>query len=156
MHFSHACDSERSFAPRLPFEQHPFSAASIWHARHASKGMAMDIRLDHTAVKLLERDTISVVDGKGARIAVVAGSVWITQERDSRDVLLRAGQSFTLDRDGTAIVEALADAEVALDAPSGCLQAAPVRDTTLTSLAVLGYARGDPRSPHFAPASRRA
>ena len=101
----------------------------------------MDIRLEHTAVKLAERDTISVVDGKGARIAVTTGSVWITQERDPRDVLLRPGQSFTLDRDGTTIVEALIDAEIALDAPSRSLQRAVPRDRNLTSLAVLGYAR---------------
>ena len=105
----------------------------------------MDIRLDHTAVKLNERDTISVVDGKGARIAVVDGSVWITQEHDPRDVMLRPGQSFTLDRNGTAIIEALADAEVALDASGDCMQSAVPR-ANLTSLAVLGYER-HPLSP---------
>ena len=99
----------------------------------------MDIRLEHTAVKINERDTISVVDGKGAQIVVVDGTVWITQEHDSRDVTLRRGQSFTLDRDGTAIIEALADAEVSLDAASRGSRAVPAR--RLTSLAVLGYAR---------------
>ena len=106
----------------------------------------MNIRLDHTAVKLVERDTISVVDGKGARVAVVDGSVWITQEHDPRDVMLRPGQSFTLDRNGTTIIEALADAEVALDAPSRCLPAVPARSGNLTSLAVLGYTRPARRS----------
>jgi DUF2917 family protein len=101
----------------------------------------MDIRLEHTSVKLSERDTISVVDGKGARIAVTDGSVWITQEHDPRDILLTAGESFILDRDGTTIVEALIDAEVALDAPSQCLQPAVPRGRNLTSLAVLGYPR---------------
>ena len=101
----------------------------------------MDIRLDHTAVKLSERHTISVVDGKGARIAVTEGNVWITQEHDPRDVLLREGESFILDRDGTTIVEALIDAEIAIDAPSPCLQPAAPRERNLTSLAVLGYSR---------------
>ena len=105
----------------------------------------MDIRLEHTAVKLSERDTISVVDGKGARIAVTEGSVWITQEHDPRDVLLQAGESFILDRDGATIVEALVDAEVALDAPSRCLQPVAARDRNLTSLAVLGYPRHQSR-----------
>jgi len=100
----------------------------------------MDIRLDRTAVKLNERETISVVDGKGARIAVVDGSVWLTQERDPRDVMLRPGESFTLDRNGTAIIEALADTEVALDASGDCAQPAGPH-SNLTSLAVLGYAR---------------
>ena len=101
----------------------------------------MDIRLDHTALKLDGHTTISIVDGNGARIAVTEGSVWITQEHDPRDVLLTAGESFVLDRDGTTIVEALHDAEIALDAPSRCLQAIAPRSRNLTSLAVLGYAR---------------
>ena len=100
----------------------------------------MDIRLERTAVKLNERETISVVDGKGARIAVKDGTVWITQEHDPRDVMLQPGESFTLDRNGTAIIEALADTEVALDAFGDCVQ--PVEThSNLTSLAVLGYAR---------------
>jgi hypothetical protein len=108
----------------------------------------MDIRLDHTAVRLNEGRTISVVDGKGARIAVAAGAVWVTQEHDPRDVTLRPGQSFTLDRDGTAIIEALADAEVAIDAPGLHVPAVPA--STLTSLAVLGYARNALTSRHGA------
>ena len=102
----------------------------------------MEIKLERTAVSLAERDTITIVDGKGARIAIVAGTAWVTQERDTRDVMLRAGQSFILDRNGTAIVEALSETEVALDAADGCTDArASRRDPALTSLAILGYAR---------------
>ena len=102
----------------------------------------MEIRLERTALKLAERDTISIVDGKGARIAVIGGTAWVTQERDLRDVMLRPGQSFILDRNGTAIVEALTESEVVLDAPSGCLDAdGSRRDPNLTSLAILGYTR---------------
>src|SRR5580765_1172646 len=123
--------------------------------RILEKDDQMDIRLDRTAVKLNERETISVVDGKGARIAVVDGSVWITQEHDPRDVMLRPGESFTLDRNGTAVIEALADAEVALDAPSGCLQQVQARDRNLTSLAILGYARRQGERPHVALSAHR-
>ena len=101
----------------------------------------MDIRLEHSAVKLTERGTISVVDGKGTRVAVTVGTVWITQDEDRRDVLLGSGESFVLDRDGTTIVEALADAIVEIDAPGPCVDAAPASRSNLTSLAVLGRAR---------------
>jgi hypothetical protein len=109
----------------------------------------MDIRLDHTAVKLAEHDTIGIVDGNGARIAVKTGSIWITQEHDARDVILGVGESFVLDRDGTAIVESLADAELAIDAPSHCLDIVPAHDPNITSLAVLGYARHPVRSARW-------
>jgi len=102
----------------------------------------MNIRLEHTAVRLGAGETISVIDGKGARVAVTSGRVWVTQEHDIRDVMLTRGQSFVLDRDGTAIVEALADAEIALDAQRDEAKTAPARMSTLTALAVLGHPRG--------------
>ena len=100
----------------------------------------MDIRLEHTAVKLAQYETINIIDGKGSRITARAGSLWVTQEHDVRDVILRPGHSFTLDRDGTAIIEALADAEVSLDEQTDCGETVAPR-STLTSLAVLGYIR---------------
>ena len=41
-----------------------------------------------------------------AQVRVEKGVVWLTQERDTRDVMLRSGESFRLDRDGTALIEA--------------------------------------------------
>ena len=111
----------------------------------------MDIRLEHTGVKLAQNDTINIIDGKGARIRARAGSVWITQEHDVRDVILRPGQSFTLDRNGTAVIEALSDAEIALDAQSECVESIETARSSLRSLAVLGYVR----SAIGSPSSRR-
>jgi hypothetical protein len=109
------------------------------------KGTTMNIRLDHTAVRLAEGETISVIDGKGARVAVTSGRVWVTQEHDIRDVLLKVGQSFVLDRNGTAIVEALKDAEIALEAPRDEAKTRPARASALTALAVFGHPRGSDR-----------
>lgn len=43
----------------------------------------------------------------GTLVSVEKGTVWITQAGDPVDTLLAAGQSFRLDRDGLAVVEAL-------------------------------------------------
>jgi hypothetical protein len=59
-------------------------------------------------------DTINLARGYVIRIEnacdmqvrVEKGSVWITQECDTRDVMLASGESFRLDRDGTALIEA--------------------------------------------------
>ena len=101
----------------------------------------MKINLSHTEVRLLAREYIKVIDAKGSRIVCRRGKVWITQNRDTRDVLLEEGEAFTLDRNGVAIVQALAFAEFALDAPSRRQRPAATRSATLTSLAVLGFAR---------------
>jgi hypothetical protein len=58
--------------------------------------------------------SISLHDRAGDRIECVAGVLWITQDRDPRDIVLRAGESFRLDRNGRTVVFALADARFAL------------------------------------------
>ena len=52
----------------------------------------------------------------GDRIECVSGTVWVTQDGDLRDIVLKAGESFRLDRTGRALVSALADAGVILHA----------------------------------------
>ncbi|HYF21362.1 MAG TPA: DUF2917 domain-containing protein [Ramlibacter sp.] len=43
----------------------------------------------------------------GVQVRCVSGSVWVTQDGDTRDVLLAAGESFTGDRRGRLLVHAL-------------------------------------------------
>jgi ferric-dicitrate binding protein FerR (iron transport regulator) len=40
------------------------------------------------------------------------GKVWITQEGDDRDVILRAGGQFRIEKRGRVIVQAVTDAEI--------------------------------------------
>jgi quercetin dioxygenase-like cupin family protein len=56
-------------------------------------------------------------DGAGATLACLEGDLWITQERDGQDVLLRAGESLRLARNGRTVVQALRAARVAVEAP---------------------------------------
>lgn len=54
---------------------------------------------------------------RGTRIACTDGSLWITQQDDLRDIVLRAGESFVVDRDGKVIVTAASDAAFELFPP---------------------------------------
>ncbi len=69
------------------------------------------------ATSLAHRKILRLRDRDGDRVECLDGSVWITQDGDPRDVLLDAGETFTLDRSGTTIVYALADARVVVQAP---------------------------------------
>lgn len=62
------------------------------------------------ATRLARRGLISLRDRAGEHIECLDGSLWITQEGDVRDMVLEAGEGFTLDRRGTAVVYALEDA----------------------------------------------
>ena len=50
----------------------------------------------------------------GHRIECLSGSLWITQDGDSRDIVLAPGDSFSFDRAGDALISALDDSRFLL------------------------------------------
>lgn len=48
--------------------------------------------------------TLRIQDGRGALLYVREGEVWLTQEGDTKDYVLGAGESLRLERDGVALV----------------------------------------------------
>jgi hypothetical protein len=76
--------------------------------------MDMNLVSKPMTTRLGRRGMLTLRASAGDRIDCLDGSVWITQEGDPRDIVLGASQSFTLDRAGTTIVEALREGVVAL------------------------------------------
>ena len=79
--------------------------------------MERDEYLIEGALPLARDEQLCIVDGRDLLIHVWQGLLWITQERDQRDVVLEAGQSFRLDRNGTAFAKCWEDAVLALTSP---------------------------------------
>jgi len=57
---------------------------------------------------------LRVVNGAGSTLTAHGGSVWITEQDNPRDVVLRDGQNMTLRRSGVALVEAFEHASIFL------------------------------------------
>lgn len=71
------------------------------------------------ALTRLPKDAILRLDaGAGEAVIVFHGWVWITQDGDARDVVLGPGESFTLDRPGVALAQALRDSSLLVVARS--------------------------------------
>jgi hypothetical protein len=70
----------------------------------------MRIELKAGAVKLSPHQTLRLVDGAGSTVCAVEGSVWITEENESKDIVLEQGGCYRLKHRGVAIVNALGDA----------------------------------------------
>ena len=64
----------------------------------------MTPRLNPIPRQLRAREVLNIRDGRGLVVRCLAGSLWITQDRDTDDVVLKAGQCFVLERRGLALV----------------------------------------------------
>jgi len=68
-------------------------------------------------ISLLRRRMLRFWAGRGVTLRVIEGVVWITQERDTADIVLEVGQSFVLDGDGLALVSALKNSRLTIAPP---------------------------------------
>jgi hypothetical protein len=68
----------------------------------------MRIELNNSGNVHLEPDqTLRVVDGAGSTVCAVEGSVWITEENQPRDIVLKPGACYRLRERGVALVNSL-------------------------------------------------
>jgi hypothetical protein len=65
------------------------------------------------------RQQVLLDDARGTTLRVARGTLWITLENDTRDIVVSDGESFTIDRPGRTIVEAQDRATVWVEIPSG-------------------------------------
>ena len=68
----------------------------------------MKIELNHSGnVHLAPNQTLRVLDGAGSTVCAVEGDVWITEENQPRDIVLKPGACYRLRERGLALVNAL-------------------------------------------------
>lgn len=74
----------------------------------------MNIELNQSGLCLKTKQVAKVRGAKGRSIVCHSGSVWVTQVGDARDIVLSAGDSFTLDREGLALLLAFEPSAVSI------------------------------------------
>lgn len=78
----------------------------------------MQIELKRSSVHLAREGLLAIRDGRSTQVVCEAGSVWITQEGDSRDSIIAAGESFTIRQQGLTILTALEPSQLAILEPA--------------------------------------
>jgi Protein of unknown function (DUF2917) len=86
--------------------------------------MTMQQLTDIRPIALAARGVHRIDRAQGLSVTCFKGPVWITQTDDPRDIILAAGQSFVLDRKGTAVVFALKEAAILVGPPGQVSRAA--------------------------------
>jgi DUF2917 family protein len=79
----------------------------------------VDERIVAEGVFLEHRAVLRITNGAGLLIAAHAGTLWITEEGDRRDVIVTNGRSYRIKSDGLTIVNALEHAIVTISARLG-------------------------------------
>jgi hypothetical protein len=77
----------------------------------------MNIKLNQDELCLKRNQVVTVRGGLGHSIVCDSGTVWVTQDGDLRDIILRAGEAFTLDRNGPALVQAFEQGAISITRP---------------------------------------
>lgn len=72
----------------------------------------MRLELNQDGLCMKRKQLLKVRGGAGNAIVCHSGSVWVTQDGDQRDIILDAGESFVLDRNGATLVQALEQSAV--------------------------------------------
>ena len=63
-----------------------------------------------TIIELAAREVVTLPDVRSATLRVTRGTLWITQEDDPQDVVLRTGDNWAVERNGLTVIEAQEDA----------------------------------------------
>ena len=79
---------------------------------------------------LTHGDLVKLDDARGTTLRVTRGTLWVTQEHDHRDVMLNAGDVWTVERDGLTLVEAQTRAGLCLIGPGA--EPAHVRERSIS------------------------
>lgn len=63
---------------------------------------------------LPQRESLVLNNAEGTTISVDSGCLWVTMERDPRDIVLLPGMSFAIDRSGRTVIAAEDDSRFRL------------------------------------------
>jgi hypothetical protein len=83
----------------------------------------MNLEFNPQALCLRPNQLLKVHGGIGHAVVCHSGSLWVTQHRDGRDIVLRAGESFALDRKGLVLVQALEQSALSIAPPAARIRA---------------------------------
>jgi hypothetical protein len=78
----------------------------------------MERMLDVMETTIPRGRTLRIRDGKGFDLKVVAGCLWVTQDGDTADTVLDAGETFRVGRDGATLMHAFKEVRVRIGYPA--------------------------------------
>lgn len=77
----------------------------------------MNIELRQANIALDARRAMALHDAEGAEVKVLGGHVWLTMDGDKRDIFVLGGDTYTIERNGLTLINAVEPSVVHVEAP---------------------------------------
>jgi hypothetical protein len=77
----------------------------------------MSTKVDMMETTIQKGRTLHIQNGKDLDLTVVAGSLWVTYEHDTEDMVFEATDTFRVAKDGLTLVHALKDVQLRIAYP---------------------------------------
>ncbi len=87
-----------------------------------------------TVVSLSHREAISLPDIRGATLRITQGTLWLTQEQQRGDIVLRPGDNWVVEHNGNTVVEAQNDVVFCIVGRRGAVLKLPAREKSRSGL----------------------
>src|SRR5262249_39813844 len=100
--------------PRVAGAPSAFSWARLWRTL---RRRVTDPGPEVFSLKLDAGQVLRLHEAMGWTLVCRSGTVWVTQETDVRDIFLKRGEGFALDRGGLTLVRACRDAVLSIPTP---------------------------------------
>ena len=104
-----------------------------------------------TVVTLAPREAITLPDVRGATLRVTQGTLWLTEERDRHDIVLRPGDNWLVESNGSTVVEAQDAAVFCIVGRQGAALRLPASPHAPTGILTTLAAWLSPPPRHHAP-----
>ncbi len=107
------------FPLHLPRVVPAFAWGALWRAIHAKPayGVQKIQRAMASVHALAKGSTYTLLRPEGVRVECLEGCVWITLDRDIRDTVLEAGESYCADHQSRSLIHALNCAKIRISPP---------------------------------------
>lgn len=77
----------------------------------------MELKTNSAQVGMQPREALAMDDARGTLLQCLEGTLWVTQDGDRDDHVLRVGDAMRIDRDGPTVVQAMTGSRLSLCAP---------------------------------------
>jgi len=78
----------------------------------------MNIDIKRQTLDLADEGLLAIRDGRMSRVHSLEGTLWVTEEGEVKDTILRRGETYTIRNAGLVVITSLGKSRITLEEPA--------------------------------------